>query len=303
MAEQIISLLKEILPEEDILQQERMEKHTSFRIGGPADVFVMPENTSQIRHVIEACRSCGIPWFVLGNGTNLLVSDRGFRGLVIQIGKKMSQTEVDGERIIAGAGALLSGIALLARNHALTGMEFAGGIPGSLGGAAWMNAGAYGGEMKDILTEVTLLTEDGEEKTVPYKDLLPGYRTTLIQETGDLVTGAVLTLSEGDPEAIRQKMQELQQKRNEKQPLEYPSAGSTFKRPEGYFAGKLISDAGLRGYQVGGARVSDKHAGFVINTGGATAQDVMQLMQDVRDKVYSMSGVELEREVRLLGDF
>ncbi len=303
MAEQIISLLKEILPDEDILLQERMEKHTSFRIGGPADVFVMPENTSQIRHVIEACRSCGMPWFVLGNGTNLLVSDQGFRGVVIQIGKKMSHSEADGERIIAGAGALLSGIALLARNNALTGMEFAGGIPGSLGGAAWMNAGAYGGEMKDILTEVTLLSEDGEEKTVPYKDLQPGYRTTLIQERGDLVIGAVLTLTKGDPEAIRQRMQELQQKRNEKQPLEYPSAGSTFKRPEGYFAGKLISDAGLRGYQVGGARVSDKHAGFVINTGGAAARDVMQLMQDVQEKVYSMFGVTLEREVRLLGDF
>ena len=303
MAEQIISLLKEILPDEDILLQERMEKHTSFRIGGPADVFVMPENTSQIRHVIEACRSCGMPWFVLGNGTNLLVSDQGFRGVVIQIGKKMSHAEADGERIIAGAGALLSGIALLARNNALTGMEFAGGIPGSLGGAAWMNAGAYGGEMKDILKEVTLLSEDGEEKTVPYKDLQPGYRTTLIQERGDLVIGAVLTLTKGDPEAIRQRMQELQQKRNEKQPLEYPSAGSTFKRPEGYFAGKLISDAGLRGYQVGGARVSDKHAGFVINTGGAAARDVMQLMQDVQEKVYSMFGVTLEREVRLLGDF
>ncbi len=303
MLEKLAENLKEILSDEQVLIMEPMAQHTSFKIGGPADCFVMPESAGQIRRVMKICQEAGIPFFVFGNGTNLLVSDKGYRGVVIQIGRKMADVEVEGSYIKAGAGALLSGIANTARAAGLSGMEFAGGIPGSLGGAVVMNAGAYGGEMKDILTEAYILTPDGEEKTIPAAELELGYRTSVIKKKGYLVTGAKIRLSEGDPDEIKEKMRELNQRRNEKQPLEFPSAGSTFKRPEGYFAGKLISDAGLKGYQVGGAMVSEKHAGFVINAGGATARDVWVLMQHIREEVFRQFGVMLEPEVKFLGEF
>ena len=303
MTDTIRKRLGEILSTENILCDEPMSQHTSFRIGGPADLFLMPESTEQLMAVLGVCREEKIPFFILGNGSNLLVSDTGFRGAVIQIGRKMGEITVDGSCIRAGAGALLSGIAAQARNASLTGMEFAGGIPGSLGGAVVMNAGAYGGEMKDILREAEVITPEGEQKILPVSELALGYRTSIIKEREYIVTGAVLQLSPGDREEIRMTMRDLQQRRTDKQPLEYPSAGSTFKRPEGYFAGKLIADAGLRGYQVGGARVSDKHCGFVINAGGATAADVVKLMEDVQEEVAAKFGVRLEPEVKFLGEF
>ena len=303
MTGKIRDQLEEILAAENIYYEEPMAQHTSFRIGGPADVLTTPENPDQIREILAVCREAEVPFFVLGNGSNLLVSDKGYRGVVIQIGRKMSGVTIEGERIRAGAGALLSGIAASARNASLTGMEFAGGIPGSLGGAVVMNAGAYGGEMKDILEEGKVITPEGEEKILPAGELSLGYRTSIIKEKEYIVTEASLKLTPGDMEEIRRTMKDLQQRRSDKQPLEFPSAGSTFKRPEGYFAGKLISDAGLRGYQVGGARVSDKHCGFVINAGGASAADVRKLMADVQEEVYRQFGVMLEPEVKFLGEF
>lgn len=292
-----------ILGEERVLTEEPMSLHTTFRIGGPADYFLMPETTEEIEEILKVCREEKLPWFVLGNGSNLLVSDEGYRGVIIQMFRNMGEIRTEGNKIYAQAGALLSGIAAAARDASLTGFEFAGGIPGTLGGAVVMNAGAYGGEMKDVLVEATVLTGDGEIRTIPVSELEMGYRTSVIKTAGYLVLSAVLSLKEGDKEAIREEMRRLSGQRTAKQPLEYPSAGSTFKRPEGYFAGKLIMDAGLRGYQVGGAQVSEKHCGFVINTGNATARDVCRLMQDVQDKVREKFGVTLVPEVKFLGDF
>lgn len=280
-----------------------MDRHTTFRIGGPADYFLIPETPEEIKQILNICRDENIPYFILGNGSNLLVSDAGYRGAIIQVFRNMSGITTEGTKIRASAGALLSAIAAEARNASLTGFEFAGGIPGTLGGAVVMNAGAYGGEMKDVLEEVTVLDGDGNIRTLKAEELELGYRTSAVKKNGYLVLEAVISLKEGDPEAIRARMRELSEQRTSKQPLEYPSAGSTFKRPEGYFAGKLIMDCGLRGYRVGGAEVSQKHCGFVINAGGATAADVRALMQDVTEKVQEKFGVTLEPEVKFLGDF
>ena len=280
-----------------------MSQHTTFRIGGPADVFVMPENYEQIREVLRLCKEEKLPFFVLGNGSNLLVSDSGYRGVIIQMDRNMEEIRLDGEEIHACAGALLSSVAVAARNASLTGFEFAGGIPGTIGGAAVMNAGAYGGELKDVLKEVTVMTREGEILTIPAEKMEMGYRTSIIKTAGYLVLEAVISLKKGDEEAIRATMKDLSERRTEKQPLDYPSAGSTFKRPEGYFAGKLIMDSGLRGYRVGGAQVSEKHCGFVINAGGATAEDVRSLMDHVIRVVREKYGVTLEPEVKFLGDF
>ena len=271
----------EILGNNRVLFDEPMSQHTTFRIGGPADVFVMPENYEQIREVLRLCKEEKLPFFVLGNGSNLLVSDSGYRGVIIQMDRNMEEIRLDGEEIHACAGALLSSVAVAARNASLTGFEFAGGIPGTIGGAAVMNAGAYGGELKDVLKEVTVMTREGEILTIPAEKMEMGYRTSIIKTAGYLVLEAVISLKKGDEEAIRATMKDLSERRTEKQPLDYPSAGSTFKRPEGYFAGKLIMDSGLRGYRVGGAQVSEKHCGFVINAGGATAEDVRSLMDHV----------------------
>lgn len=286
-----------------VLLEEPMKRHTTFRIGGPAEVFVMPGNLEEMQRILEICRTEDLPYFILGNGSNLLVSDKGYQGVVVQLYRNFGQIRVEDRRIHAQAGALLSGIAAAAREASLTGFEFAGGIPGTLGGAVVMNAGAYGGEMKDVLKEVTVLTPEGGVLTLQADELHMGYRTSVIKEAGYIVLEAVISLEKGDQEEIRSRMQELAGMRTSKQPLSYPSAGSTFKRPEGYFAGKLIMDSGLRGYQVGGAQVSEKHCGFVINTGNATAKDVTTLMSDVQRIVLEKFGVKLEPEVKFLGEF
>ena len=294
---------QEILGNDRVLEAEPMGKHTTFRIGGPADLFVAPENTDEIKKLIAICKEEEVPYFILGNGSNLLVSDKGYRGVIIQLYRSFGQITLKENEIHAQAGAPLSGIAAMAREASLTGFEFAGGIPGTLGGAVVMNAGAYGGEMKEVLKEVTVLTPEGEVVTLQARELQMGYRTSIIKESGYIVLEAVISLKKGDQDEIKSRMQELAGMRSSKQPLSYPSAGSTFKRPEGYFAGKLIMDSGLQGYQVGGAQVSEKHCGFVINTGNATAKDVTTLMADVQRIVMEKFGVKLEPEVKFLGEF
>lgn len=303
MNSEIIKKFCDLLGEERVFTGEAMSRHTTFKIGGPADYFLMPDKDTDVGRIVKICKESAIPYFILGNGSNLLVGDGGYRGAVIQIYKNMSAVTVEGTEITVQAGALLSSVAAVAKNAALTGFEFAGGIPGTMGGAVVMNAGAYGGEMKDVLTEVTVMDEEGEIVTLPADKLELGYRTSIIKTAGYIVLEAKLQLKEGNPEVIRETMKDLTIRRTTKQPLEYPSAGSTFKRPEGYFAGKLIMDSGLAGYQVGGAQVSEKHCGFVINAGGATARDVRTLMDNVRDIVYKKYGVTLEPEVKFLGDF
>lgn len=290
------------LPELQVLKDEPMSRHTTFRIGGPADYFVCPDR-EQIAAVLAVAKKCGMAITVIGNGSNLLVGDKGIRGLVVEIGSAMNQIMVDKNHITAGAGALLSQVAAKAAAAELGGMEFAAGIPGSVGGAVTMNAGAYGGEMKDILRTVTVLTPEGALKTLDVSEMDLSYRHSCVPEQQYIVLEAEIELGYKPEEEIRAQMEELRNKRIEKQPLEYPSAGSTFKRPEGYFAGKLIMDAGLRGYRVGDAQVSEKHCGFVINRKNASAQEVRQLMQDVQDKVKAQFGVMLEPEVKMLGEF
>ncbi len=290
------------LPELKVLKDEPMSRHTTFRIGGPADYFVCPDR-EQIAEVLAVAKKCGMAITVIGNGSNLLVGDKGIRGLVVEIGSAMNQIMVDKNHITAGAGALLSQVAAKAAAAELGGMEFAAGIPGSVGGAVTMNAGAYGGEMKDILRTVTVLTPEGELKTLDVSEMDLSYRHSCVPEQQYIVLEAEIELGYKPEEEIRAQMEALRNKRIEKQPLEYPSAGSTFKRPEGYFAGKLIMDAGLRGYRVGDAQVSEKHCGFVINRKNASAQEVRQLMQDVQDKVKAQFGVMLEPEVKMLGEF
>lgn len=303
MKEEIRNKFIQALGAERVIFDEPMSKHTTFRIGGPADVFAMPETYEQIGEILKLCKAEGLPFFVLGNGSNLLVSDKGYRGVIIQMDRNMQEIRLEGNTIRACAGALLSSIAVAARNASLTGFEFAGGIPGTLGGACVMNAGAYGGEMKDVLKEVMVMTRDGEILTLPAEKLEMGYRTSIIKKMDYLVLEAVISLEKGDEEAIRDRMKELSDLRTQKQPLDLPSAGSTFKRPEGYFAGKLIMDSGLRGCRIGGAQVSEKHCGFVVNADGATAGDVRALMDHVIQVVKEKHGVTLEPEVKFLGDF
>ena len=294
--------LNNVIAKDSILIDEPMSRHTTFRVGGPADFFVTPKTKEDVRDVIRVCKEVGMPYYIIGNGSNLLVSDAGYRGVIIQIYKEMNEVKVEGDLVKAQAGALLSGIAAKALGAELSGFEFASGIPGTIGGACVMNAGAYGGEMKDVLESVTVLTGEGKIIELGRNELELGYRTSVIAKKGYIVLGAVLKLERGDGEKIKTYMDELKEKRVTKQPLEYPSAGSTFKRPEGYFAGKLIEDAGLRGFQVGGAQVSEKHCGFVINRDHATAADIMELMRQVQIRVKENSGVDLEPEVKRLGD-
>lgn len=294
--------LNNVIAKDSILIDEPMSRHTTFRVGGPADFFVTPKAKEEVRDVVRICKEAGMPYYIIGNGSNLLVSDAGYRGVVVQIYKEMNEVKVEGDLVKAQAGALLSGIAAKALGAELSGFEFASGIPGTIGGACVMNAGAYGGEMKDVLESVTVLTGEGKIIELGRNELELGYRTSVIAKKGYIVLGAVLKLERGDGEKIKTYMDELKEKRVTKQPLEYPSAGSTFKRPEGYFAGKLIEDAGLRGFQVGGAQVSEKHCGFVINRDHATAADIMELMRQVQIRVKENSGVDLEPEVKRLGD-
>ena len=294
--------LNNVIAKDSILIDEPMSRHTTFRVGGPADFFVTPKAKEEVRDVVRICKEAGMPYYIIGNGSNLLVSDAGYRGVIVQIYKEMNEVKVEGDLVKAQAGALLSGIAAKALGAELSGYEFASGIPGTIGGACVMNAGAYGGEMKDVLESVTVLTGEGKIIELGRNELELGYRTSVIAKKGYIVLGAVLKLERGDGEKIKTYMDELKEKRVTKQPLEYPSAGSTFKRPEGYFAGKLIEDAGLRGFQVGGAQVSEKHCGFVINRDHATAADIMELMRQVQIRVKENSGVDLEPEVKRLGD-
>lgn len=303
MEEKFYDQLIHTLDKDRVLLKELMSKHTTFRVGGAADYFVMPKTAAEVEAVISICRRSKTPYYVLGNGSNLLVGDKGYRGVIIQIGKEMSSIIIEETVLRVQAGALLSRIAKEAADHSLTGMEFAAGIPGTLGGAVVMNAGAYGGEMKDILQEVTVLNGEGQVMVLSNEELELGYRTSVVARKGYIVLEAVIRLENGDKEEIRSYMDELRNKRVSKQPLEYPSAGSTFKRPEGYFAGKLIQDTGLCGFQVGGAQVSEKHCGFVINKGNATAADIISLMRQVSEKVNEKFGVTLEPEVKRLGEF
>ncbi len=292
-----------ILPAENINFEEPMCRHTSFRTGGKAACLVQIEDVRQLRLLLSYLRKTENQFFILGNGTNLLVSDRGYDGVIIQIGSGMSDIKVEQERICVQAGALLSQTARRAMEEGLAGMEFASGIPGSIGGGIVMNAGAYGGEMRQIVESVTVLNADGEEMELDCDTMEFGYRTSVIRNRPFIVTQAVLKLVKGEKEEIRIKMEEFAVRRRAKQPLEYPSAGSAFKRPEGYFAGKLIMDSGLRGYRVGGAQVSEKHCGFIINTGNATSEDIAELMTEVQERVKERFGVLLEPEIVRLGNF
>lgn len=291
--------LAAVLDEESIKTGELMKKHTTFRIGGPAKYFLTPKTEDQLCGTVKLCMEESMPYYIIGNGSNLLVSDEGYDGAVVST-ENLTSCRVDGENIYAGAGILLSKLAKKAAEHGLTGLEFAAGIPGTLGGAAVMNGGAYGREMKDVLADVTVLTPKGEKEVLSAEQLELGYRTSCIPERGYIVLGASLKLKYGMASEIYARMEELAVQRKTKQPLEYPSAGSTFKRPAGYFAGKLIDEAGLRGFAVGGAQVSEKHCGFVINRGQASAKDVLELCEEVKRRVREKFGVELEMEVKRL---
>ena len=290
-----------LLGEDAVKTDEPMSAHTSFRIGGPADYLLRPSSGRELQELVLLCRERNLPYFIMGNGSNLLVSDAGFRGAVIRLGKNLSGIKIDGERIHAQCGALLSTIAAAAMNDSLAGFEFAGGIPGSLGGACVMNAGAYGGEMKQVLERVTVLDESGQICELAAGELELGYRSSVFQKRPLIALDAWIRLRRGERSEIEELSQDLRTRRQEKQPLDLPSAGSTFKRPEGYFAGKLIMEAGLRGAGVGKAMVSEKHCGFIVNAGGATAEDVISLIHLVREKVFMQFGVQLEPEIRMLG--
>ena len=287
----------------DILKDEPMKDHTSFKTGGNADIFISPSDENELKKVIDLLKSENVPAYVIGNGSNLLVKDNGIRGAVVHIGKGSSHISADGEVITAGAGSLLSEIAQRALDNSLTGFEFASGIPGSFGGGIFMNAGAYDGEMKNVLISAKVLDKNTLEiLDIPAEALELGYRRSIVESKGYIVLEGRLQLKKGDYTAIKDKMNDLNSQRREKQPLTFPSAGSTFKRPEGYFAGKLISDSGLKGYTVGGAQVSEKHAGFVINKGNATAEDVLAVIKHCQETVLEKYGVMLETEVRILGE-
>lgn len=316
--------MRKLLGRDRVLRDEPMEQHCSFRVGGPADLFLRVGTADELTDVQKMLAAAGEPYFVLGRGTNLLVGDHGYRGAVITLTGKaarpvtdtteendsnedqassLHEVRVTGETVTAGGGASLTSVARAARDHGLQGLEFAAGIPGSVGGGLVMNAGAYGGEMKDVVQDALLLLPDGTRQRLSNEQLHFGYRHSILKEREGVVLEVVFRLKKGDPAAITALMEDLSERRRQKQPLEYPSAGSTFKRPRGYYAGKLIEEAGLRGYTVGGACVSQKHCGFVINRDHATAAQIRELIEDVQLRVYETAGVKLEREVIYLGEF
>ena len=299
----IFSELSKFTNPNNILTDEPMKAHTTFKIGGNADFLVSPESIEEIYNIISFLKENSINFAVIGNGSNLLVSDKGFRGVIIRLHKNFADFTVAGEYITAQGGILLSRLANVALEHSLTGLEFASGIPGSLAGATYMNAGAYGPEMKDIILEVTFLDENCEVKTIGVDECDFGYRTSYFSKNGAIVLSVKLKLSLGDKDEIKKTMEELSNRRLDKQPLTFPSAGSVFKRPEGHFAGALVEQAGLKNYSIGGAMVSEKHAGFIINTGEATCEDVLNLIEYIKKTVYEKFGVILEPEVRTLGEF
>ena len=297
----LYEILQRISGPEQLLRDEPMSAHTTFRVGGPADLMFFPENAEQLCAAMDAARACGTDVLVMGNGSNMLVRDGGVRGLVIVLGERFSGICVEGETLTAQAGASMARVASAAQAASLTGLEFISGIPGTLGGGCAMNAGAYGGQLSDVLVDAQVLL-GGEVRTLSRKEMQMGYRTTLPLREGGVVLSARFQLQRGDGEAILAQMKELNARRRDKQPLNLPSAGSTFKRPEGHFAGALIEQAGLKGLSIGGARVSEKHAGFIVNTGGATAADVLALIGRVQDEVERAFGVRLEPEVRIIGE-
>ena len=295
--------LYRIVGDKNVKIEEPMSKHTTFRIGGPAQYFVMPETIEELGQIVLLCQAENVPYFVVGHGSNLLVGDKGMRCVVIQLYSNFAHYKIEGDRVYAQAGVMLCKLGQVTRDASLAGFEFAAGIPGTLGGAVVMNAGAYGGEMKDIVESVQLMDSNGNLIEKSGDEMEFSYRHSIVEDGKYIVVGATLKLAHGDMNLISERMEELSVARKTKQPLEFPSAGSTFKRPQGYFAGKLIMDAGLRGYQVGGAQVSEKHCGFVINKGDATAKDVLQLIEDVKKIVYDKFQVELEPEVKMIGEF
>ncbi len=303
----VYELLFEIVGKEHVLLDELMSKHTTFKIGGPADIFVVPQTIEEVKAVIQVCKEESADFYVIGKGSNLLVGDKGFRGVIICLYNTLDNVQIvdnnEDTSVIAGAGIMLSKLANIIADHSLEGFEFASGIPGTLGGAVTMNAGAYGGEINDCIVAATVIDGEGNVIKLEREALELGYRKSIIMKEKYIVLEAEFVFKKGDKTAIVEKMQELNKRRKDKQPLEYPSAGSTFKRPEGYFAGKLIMDSGLAGYAVGDACVSPKHCGFVINTGNATAKDIRKLMTDVDNKVFENYGVHLEPEVRMIGEF
>ena len=301
--EAVYEYIRANVPEEDILTEEPMSRHTTFRIGGEAACFIRISSEEQLQKLIPYFENVGVEYFVLGKGSNLLVGDKGYPGVILQISDACQQIEAEENRLQVQAGAALSKVALLAMERGLEGLEFAAGIPGTVGGGVVMNAGAYGGEMKQVVESVRVLSSEGEILTLDNDTMEFGYRTSIIRNRNFTVLSVTFRLREGNREEIRARIEDFQKRRMEKQPLNYPSAGSTFKRPEGYFAGKLIMDAGLRGFQIGDARVSDKHCGFVVNVGKATARDVTDVIEEVQEKVRERFGVSLEREVIYLGKF
>lgn len=303
MIQYLISKLENILDKNSLYIDEPMKNHTSFKVGGPVDVLVMPKTEQEIKETLLLLTSENIPFYIMGNGSNLLVSDQGFRGVVIKIYDNYNSFEVKGNILNAKSGILLSKLSKVALENTLGGLEFASGIPGTLGGAITMNAGAYGGEMKDILISAHVIDKNGHIFEIENGDLQLGYRTSAIQQQDLIVLSSKVKLNSCPYEEIKARMDDLDYKRKSKQPLEWPSAGSTFKRPEGHFAGKLIEDSGLRGYQIGGAQVSEKHCGFVINKDNATASDVLNLIHHVQKVVFENYGVTLDTEVKQLGEF
>ena len=295
--------MKTIIPRERILFQEPMKQHTTFRVGGEAECFITIQQEEELVKLIPYLNQIEQDYFILGNGSNLLVGDKGYRGIVFKFDGPMEEIRVEGTRITAKAGALLSRVAVTAKENGLTGLEFAAGIPGSIGGGVVMNAGAYDGEMEQVVEAVRVIDREGQITTRDHDTMEFGYRTSIIKNRPYIVLEVVLQLAAGDPEQISAKIEELSELRRSKQPLEYASAGSTFKRPEGHYAGKLIMDAGMRGYRIGGAQVSDKHCGFIINTGKATAADIREVIEEVQERVKERFHVALEPEVVYLGDF
>ncbi|WP_099467080.1 UDP-N-acetylmuramate dehydrogenase [Konateibacter massiliensis] len=303
MDKEIYNQLKSIVGDKYVLADEPMRNHTTFQVGGKADYYVMPHTMEEIKNLILFFKKSELPFCVIGNGSNLLVSDLGYHGAILHILENLNTIQVNGNLIQVQAGALLSAIAEAAYDAGLKNFEFASGIPGTIGGAAVMNAGAYGGEMKQVLKSVTVIDREGNVFELSKDELKLGYRTSIIATNDYVVLEVCIELEPGDPEEIKKLLDDYTERRAEKQPLEFPSAGSTFKRPEGYFAGKLIMDAGLRGFSIGGAQVSEKHCGFVINKGDATAADIIKLIHHVQEQVEKQFGVKLETEVKMLGEF
>ena len=296
-----IDSFKKIYDDSEIKIDENMSNHIHFKVGGPVDILLIPSKVSQVVETLKICKNENIPYFIIGNGSNLLVKDGGIRGVVIKLSNLLS-IEVNGNIIKASSGTLLEDVSKKAVENSLTGFEFACGIPGSVGGAVFMNAGAYDGEIKNVIKEAEVLDRDGNIKVLSKEELELGYRTSKVMKDNLVVISATFELTKGDKEKIRERVNQLTEKRHPQHPLEYPSAGSTFKRPEGYFAGKLIQDAGLKGASLGGAAVSEKHSGFVINKDGATAEDVLNLIAHVQNEVKKQFGVELHTEVRIIGE-